>query len=89
MDDFLSGYKNINWIDKHINIEVFYKYDNISIISSVSTSVLSMAKLGANVCVISKILSNQEQRLFDVFSKLNVYMPNTVEQFYAYVDENM
>ncbi|CEP50983.1 capsular polysaccharide biosynthsis protein [[Clostridium] sordellii] len=89
MDDFLSEYKNINWIDKHINIEVFYKYDNISIISSVSTSVLSMAKLGANVCVISKILSNQEHRLFDVFSKLNVYMPNTVEQLYTYVDENM
>ncbi|AUN15181.1 glycosyltransferase [Paraclostridium sordellii] len=89
MDEFLSEYKNITWIDKHINIEVFYKYDNISIISSVSTSALSMAKLGANVYVISKILSNQEQRLFDVFSKLNIYMPNTVEQLYSYVYENM
>lgn len=89
MDDFLSEYKNINWIDKYINIEVFYKYDNILIISSVSTSALSMTKLGIDVCVISKILSNQEQKLFEVFSKLNIYMPNTVEQLYAYVEENM
>lgn len=89
MDEFLNSYVNVNWIDKHINIEVFYKCEDILIISSASTSILSMTKLGANVCVISKLLSDKDHRLFRVFSELNVYIPDTVEHLYNYIENNI
>ncbi|CEP82770.1 glycosyltransferase [Paraclostridium sordellii] len=88
MDKFLNSYVNVNWVDKNVNIEVFYKYDDILIISSASTSILSMTKLGVDVCVISKILSNKDRRLFRVFSELNVCIPDTIEQLYEYIDGN-
>ncbi|CEP97135.1 glycosyltransferase [Paraclostridium sordellii] len=89
MDEYLSKYMNVNWVDKYINIEVFYKYDDILIISSTSTSILSMNKLRANVCVISKILSNNEHRLLDVFSNLNVFIPDNVQQLYDYINDSV
>lgn len=89
MDEHLGKYMNINWVDKYINIEVFYKFNDILIISSTSTSILSMNKLRANVCVISKILSNKEHRLLDVFSNLNVFIPDNVQQLYDYIKDSV
>ena len=89
MDEHLGKYMNINWVDKYINIEVFYKFNDILIISSTSTFILSMNKLRANVCVISKILSNKEHRLLDVFSNLNVFIPDNVQQLYDYIKDSV
>ena len=91
LDNYIIESDNVKFIKNSIAIEAFYSLQNLYLISRVSTSLMTFSKiLGSKRAIcIDKIFDENSNRLIEVFEKLNIFLPNTIDDVIQKIDSKI
>ncbi|WP_297712214.1 glycosyltransferase [Clostridium sp.] len=82
LDKHIIQSDNVKFVKNSIAIEAFYSFKNLYLISRVSTSLMTFCKVldSKRAICIEKIFDEDSNRLIEVFEKLNIFLPNTIDE---------
>jgi hypothetical protein len=81
LNEHILDYKNVDFLDAHIPIEVFYRVKNLYLIALKSTALLTSCKIlnSQNIICINNILNYKEDYFIKLINNLGVFCPNNIE----------